>query len=274
MISHPLGYIRDSTEAKMGISVATFSAVFITLPVTVAQFFFLFPSNIKTVYNSAQHVALIENNRYYYYDDYIKVCYRYFFPDTIDYKLIVYFINTVNALAAFLIALSFSIIAFVIVESRSLKNDSDNLKSPSFHKKRIAREKKRKRQNFKIARMSIFSTSCVILPWLPSLVISTVLESVGYDSIVGSLGIDWATNLFRWNQFLYYLVTWLFPLMVIVTNPSVARANRLVLFGSLPASYQLPSISMPSRTCKPPVPRPLTVTTAARKVSVSASLKC
>ena len=244
MISHPLRYFRDSKNAMVALCIATFSAVFITFPVTIAQFFFLFPSNFKELWPYNYKYVMENGGKYYYYDNYIHLCFRYFFNGTLDYKIIVYFIHAVNAVAAFLIAFSFTVIAYAIVKSRGIKNEGDNLKSPSFNKRKIVRDKQRKRQNIKIARMSIFSTSCVILPWLPSFILSLILDVIDHEDVYADIGPDWMTNLFRFVQFLYYLVPWFFPLMVIATNPDIARANRLLIFNSLPGLAR-------SRSCNP-----------------------
>ncbi|KAL5267168.1 hypothetical protein ACHWQZ_G004267 [Mnemiopsis leidyi] len=239
MISHPLSYFRDSKNTLVALCIATFSAVFITLPVTIAQFYFLFPGNIQKHWPQNFKV-IVEKSQYFFYDQDIHLCYRYFFVGTLDYKIIVYFINAVNTVAAFLIAFSFIVIAFAVLKSRGLKNEGDNLRSPSFNKRKIIRDKQRKRQNFRIARMSIFSTSCVILPWFPSCILSLIDYSGFYDA----LGVDWTMNLSRFVQFLFYLVPWFFPLMVMATNPDIARANKLLVFRTLPGFSQ-------SRSCNP-----------------------
>ena len=252
MISHPLGYLRDSTGALRSMCVATFIAVFITLPVTVAQFFFLFPDNIQEMWPQEYGSLIVAKDyKYYYYDQFLTLCYRYFFPGTLDYRIIVYFINTVNAVAVLLIALSFIVIALEIMKSRN--EERITVLSPEERKKR------NRRQNFKIARISVFSTFCVTLPWLPSLVISVITDSMGYQYLIETVGHDSATKLLRWNQFLYYLVSWLFPLVVIMTDPALSRASNsyinvkvtgAIQFSGLNSKVDLPNIVLSPLTSR------------------------
>ena len=242
-MSHPISYLRDSSSATVWIIVGTFLAIFVTLPITIVQFFFIFPSNIVEKYYHGYHVDLVEYNlrNFYWYDKHVKICYRTFFPGTIDYKVIIYFIHTVNFIAVSLIVASFIVIATVVMKSRIFKQNAGAV-STSEQEQRTRHRK----QNFKIARLSVISTLCVLLPWLPSMVISVLFDVIGPRMY--QIGDDWRIFLLRSNQFLYYLVPWTFPLMAILTNPSISRANKALvsnLFKQKTASIYINNTASP-----------------------------
>ena len=211
----------------MWITVGTFLAIFVTLPITIVQFFFIFPNNIVEIYNIHDELDLtkfpiFDLTKFYWYEKNLKICYRKFFDGTIDYKVIVYFIHTVNFIAVSLIVASFIVIATVVMKSRRFKHNAGAVSTSE----REQRTRHRK-QNFKIARLSVISTLCVLLPWLPSMVLSVLIDVLGERMY--QIGDDWIEFLLRSNQYLYYLVTWSFPLMAILTNPSVSRANKALV---------------------------------------------
>ena len=220
LIRHPLGYIRESRKSLLWICAATFLAIFILLPITIAHFWFLFPSDIKAKYPVAfQTLVVDQDNQYYFYDKHIKLCYRWFFPGTIDYRLIVYFIHSVNYLAVAFVATSFLVIAHAIVKSRA----SSLLNATGITESERTRRRETRRKVLKIASRTVISTTVVFLPWLPSMILSTLIDIAGFSSIDESIGRDWSTNLLRWNQYMYYIATWLFPLMVMLTDPKISR---------------------------------------------------
>ena len=256
-MSHPISYLRDSSSATVWIIVGTFLATFVTLPLTIVQFFFILPSNIVKIYEifaiDLTKFHIYDLTKFYYYDENITICYRKFFPGTIDYKVIVYFIHTINFIAVSLIVASFIVIAKVVIKSRRFKLHNAGGASSNEQEQRT----RHRTQNFKIARMSVISTSCVLLPWLPSLVMSVLIELVGVLTINQTLGEDWTIFLLRLNQYLYYLVTWSFPLMAILTNPAVSRTNRALvsnLFNQNTTSIYINNAASPGPRIQKDVP--------------------
>ena len=237
----------------MWIIVGTFLAIFVTLPITIVQFFFIFPSNIVEKYYQGHHVDKVEYNlrTFYWYDKHLKICYRVFFPGTIDYKVIIYFIHTVNFIAVSLIVASFIVIATVVMKSRIFKQNAGAV-STSEQEQRTRHRK----QNFKIARLSVISTLCVLLPWFPSMVISVLFDVL--STRMHQIGDDWSFFLLRSNQYLYYLVPWTFPLMAILTNPSVSRANKALvsnLFNQNTTSIYINNAASPGPRMQKDVPQ-------------------
>ena len=240
----------------MWIIVGTFLTIFVTLPITIVQFFFIFPSNIAEIFNISDELVLPKLHYYnltqfYGYDKNLKICYRKFFPGTIDYKVIIYFIHTINFIAVSLIVASFIVIATVVMKSRIFKQ-SAGAASTSEREQRTQHRK----QNFKIARLPVISTLCVLLPWLPSLVISVLFDVLGARWY--QIGGDWMDFLLRSNQYLYYLVTWSFPLMAILTNPSISRANKALvsnLFNQNTTSIYINNTASPGPRLQKDVPQ-------------------
>ena len=211
-----MSYIRESRKSSLCICAATFLAVFILLPITIAQFFFLFPDDIVEKYPHYQEI--VSKNNYIFYDEYIKLCYRWFFPGTIDYRLIVIFIHTVNNLAVILVIASFAIIACTLAKSRSMPK-ADSISEDN-------RRRRNRMQNLRIVQRTVISTTSVMLPWLPSMIITTVIDTAGYRSIVENIGQDWGMNLLRANQFLYYIAPCMFPIMAISLDPKISKITE------------------------------------------------
>ena len=223
LISHPHGYSRFSSKAKWSVTFATFVAVFLNLPITVCQFFFLKPSDILKKHGSFEDI--VSSGTYYNYNEQEVLCYRWFFEKTVDYHVIVYFIHTCNILAVILVVLSYCIIIHTVLGMR-WKQRGQPPSNTDQETRRVERERK---QNRKIALMSLLTTTCVLAPWLLSLIVSLLMEIVGYENISNSIGQDVATKILRSSMFIYYVVTWIFPIMAIMTNSALSRATRDVL---------------------------------------------
>ena len=205
----------------MGVTFATFIAVSINFPILICQFFFIKPSNISEVYP----VAFAKfDDKFYFYDKLINICFRFYFPGTLDYKIIINYILTTNVAAVALVILSYAAVVRVVIKGRSLArgNIVGNLVGSEDNKKRIDRYKK---QNKKIAMISILTTSLVLLPWLPTFVIS-IIDGADNTAIQSTLGIMRTTRLRRASQCLFYLLPWVFPLMTILGTPAISRASK------------------------------------------------
>ena len=223
LISHPHGYSRFSSKAKWSVTFATFVAVFLNLPITVCQFFFLKPSDILEQYSFTQDI--VSSGTYYNYNEHEVLCYRWFFERTLDYHIIVYFIHTCNILAVVLVLFSYTIILQTVMKMR-WKQRGQAPSNTDHEARRVERERK---QNRKIALMSLLTTTCVLAPWFLTLIVSLLMDIVGYGNISNSLGRDVATKILRSSMFIYYIVTWIFPIMAIMTNSALSRATRDVL---------------------------------------------
>ncbi|KAL5267171.1 hypothetical protein ACHWQZ_G004270 [Mnemiopsis leidyi] len=220
LISHPHGYSRFSSKAKWSAILATSVAVFLNFPITICQFFFLKPSDILKNHNpeyDAKSVAdIVSSKNFYSYEEHEVLCYRWFFPGTLDYRIIVYFIHTCNILAVVLVLFSYAVILRTVMIMREKQRRHPQINA-DHEAKRADRLRK---QNRKIALMSLMTTTCVLAPWFLSLVLSLLMDIVGYR---------FPTKVLRSSMFLYYVVTWIFPVMAIMTNSALSRATRDVL---------------------------------------------
>ena len=88
------------------------------------------------------------------------------------------------------------------------------------------RRKRNRMQNLRIVQRTVISTTFVMLPWLPSLIVTTVIDTAGLESIFESIGRDWGINLTRANQFLYYIAPCMFPIMAISLDPKISKITE------------------------------------------------
>lgn len=242
LISHPHGYSRFSRKAKISATLATVIAVFLNFPITICQFFFLKPSNIIEFSDNYKYTydELKKINRYFYFDEDLIICYRFFFPKTLDYHVIVYFIHTCNLLAVALTILSYGVIIRTVLKLRGNQKTPSSKSLDHQHQRRSERQVK---QNKRIALMSLLTTTCVLTPWLLSMVVSLLLDIIDYQDWVDTLGIDGATTLLRANQYMYYIVTWIFPIMTIMANSALSRAAKEMLTNLTTFDFELPSMA-------------------------------
>ena len=239
LISHPHGYSRSSRKAKMYMILATCTAMFINFPIAICQFFYLRPSEIishiadqkifKATNLGENLTSIIERGRYYYYDEYLDICYRWFFEGTTDYKIIFFYIHTCNLTAVALVIFSYAVVIHTVLKLRAkqgIKHITSRDQIHQIHQKRAERQKK---QNKKIALMSLLTTTCVLAPWFLSMIFSLLIDILGQQRIVDKLGTKGSTSVFRTNQYLYYIVTWVFPIVTIMANSSISRATTDML---------------------------------------------
>lgn len=210
----------------------------------ICQFVYIKPSNIAAIYPD----AFESFDKFYFYDNLINICYRFFWPGTLDYKIIINYILISNITAVLLVILSYVVIVRVVVKSRSMVKASKanlvgNLRTDRY-----------KKQNKKIAMISIMTTSLVLLPWLPVLVIS-VIDGADTLAIQNTLGPLHTTRLRRASQYLFYLLPWIFPLMTIIGTPAISRASKNIIhslnhFDQRGNGLQLPATSVSGRRLK------------------------
>ena len=242
LISHPHGYSRFSRKAKISATLGTIIAVFLNFPITICQFFFLKPSNIIEYSDNYkyEYEYLKNSTGYFFFDRRLSICYRYFFPKTLDYHVIVYFIHACNLLAVALTILSYGVIIRTVLKLRGNQKTPSSKSIDHQHQRRSERQVK---QNKKIALMSLLTTTCVMTPWLLSMVVSLLLDIIDWEDWIGSLGIDGSTKLLRANQYLYYIVTWIFPIMTIMANSALSRAAKELLTNMTTFDFELPSMA-------------------------------
>lgn len=210
--------------------IATFLAVLTNFPITVAQFFFLQRENLERQLNERK---MFFPEAYYFFDKYVTVCYRFLIPQTLDYQIIVYFIHTCNIIAVILVMFSYAVIIRTVLKMRANKaTSSQSLTSTMSQNER--RLKRQGKQNRRIAMMTALTTTCVLLPWFFSLVVSLLLDTVDINELKESLGEENIQHLYRTNQFLYYVITWLFPIMTMMANSSISRATKDIITTALP----------------------------------------
>jgi len=217
VIARPFNYDREGTPARVTMSVATFVAVTILLPIQVCHFFYLKPGNIEEVAGTETWNKFKDNTFIYIKRN--KNCYRIYFSNTFDSYFIEYYIMLMNTLAILLIVFAYIVIFAMILQSRKRFGDSSE-----------EGRSRKKAQNMKIVKAALIMTSCSLLPWLPNLLISMFMERfpgckkwlqehLGYAAYWGMMD---ATN------YLYYIVPWLFPLLNILTNPAIKKAYKSI----------------------------------------------
>jgi len=204
---------------------ATFCAVFAQLPITICHFFYLQPGEIQDKYPAA--FAEYGQSFYIYLQKYV-LCYRFYYPGTFDYKLITYFTLCVNVLALLYIVLSFAAIAWIVANTRSA---AANRRRDQFTGSTAVQEVKRKqyqqrKQNLNIALRSLVLTVGTTLPWLPSLVMSLLLDIPNLHGKLWERHGPALYDILDVTNYIYYIVPWLFPLLAIWSNPGIFSAVR------------------------------------------------
>lgn len=205
---------------------ATVFAVFISTPIFICHFFYLKPSNIKELYKHKPDIlTMVDTKDVFFYDEDVTfMCYRQFFPGTLDNKVLVYTVLTLNFTAVSLIIGSFLTIVFVVLRMQYRRIGPSDQRS--------ARDKK---QNRKIALMAIVTTLAVSLPWSVNNIFSLLNEITEFRNywygLEGFEGVHRSVRypIYHFMVYSYYLIPVIFPLMNMLANPAVSKITKTLL---------------------------------------------
>ena len=188
-------------------------------------------------YDILRHITKVKEGRYYYYDENLNICYRQIYEGTLDYYVIFSYIHTCNLVAIALVVFAYAVVVRTVVKMRGKQSIQRSKSRDQIHRRAEQKEK----QNKKIALMAVLTTTCVAAPWFLSMMASLLILFVGYQQISDHLGPKNSTSILRTNQYLYYIVTWMFPIVSIKANSALSRATTDMINNI--QSFELSSIA-------------------------------